>query len=348
MQLRSTFFCTTTLSLLSMATAQVVESTARAPAEARNGEIRFELANTTIRRWAESGVAHAAMSRNGGQSWTALERPDDRLHFVLAQFDPIVSPLQLDGAMAAPAGTRLFLVQFHTQVLGEYRDAVTGAGAEILHFMPASALFIRCDASVATSLRQLPCVRWVGALPNACKLDDTLRAFVGGKSAEAMEVNLVLSAKSDRQLAAEQIQQIGGQVTELCEESVMIRGKLTPAQLQALLSLDTVTWADPVTPIGFDNDNGRIQFGTNYVEAQGGYVGIGVRAEITEAFEETHPDFLGRVLVRGTNTVADHGHCTAGNVGGSGANNFAARGGMPACNIIEGAYSSTAAHAAQA
>ncbi|MBM4063563.1 MAG: hypothetical protein FJ265_21060, partial [Planctomycetes bacterium] len=163
--------------------------------------------------------------------------------------------------------------------------------------------------------------------------------------------NLVLASKADRERAAQQVRELGGEVTDLCEGSVMIQAKLTPAQLLLLLAHDTVTWADPTPATGYDMDNARIQGGGNYVETLGGFTGTGVRAEITESFEETHVDFTnfaGRVLVRGTNSVASHGHCTAGIVGGNGTGNFAARGMMPNCWLIEGAYSGSSAIYAQA
>ncbi len=345
MQLRPSLLCFSALSLFPVAVAQAPETALRPPAEAANGELNYTIGTTTIRRWIDAGVARAAMSRDGGTSWQALLAPDDRLLFVLAEFDPLTGPTY-PGALAAPAGTRLMLVQFHTQVLPDYRTAVTNTGGEILHFMPADALFVRADAASAARLLALPCVRWVGPLQNAFKLDAELRAFATAGSG-AKELNLMLASKQDRARAAADVQQVGGALTDLCDGSMIIRASLTPAQLVDLLARDTVIYADAVTPVGFDMDNARIQGGGNYVETLGGYLGAGVRAEITEWFQETHPDFAGRFVVRGTNSVATHGHCTAGIVAGAGANNTAARGMMPQCTVIEGGYSSSGAHYAQ-
>jgi hypothetical protein len=113
------------------------------------------------------------------------------------------------------------------------------------------------------------------------------------------------------------------------------------------MSFDTMVWADPVTAIGFDLDNARIQGGADYVELAGGFRGQGVRVEATEGLEEGHVDFVGRVLLRGTNSVTDHGHCAAGCLAGSGAGNPAARSILPQCDIVEGAYLSAALHHAQ-
>ena len=118
----------------------------------------------------------------------------------------------------------------------------------------------------------------------------------------------------------------------------MIQAKLTSAQLLAVLEHDTVTWADPTTAAGKDMDHARVQGGANYIKTLAGFAGNGVRAEITESFQELHPDFGFRVTVRGTNSTDAHGQCTAGIVGAEGTNNLNARGMMPLCLLTEGAY----------
>ncbi|MFN6192950.1 MAG: peptidase S8, partial [Planctomycetota bacterium] len=105
--------------------------------------------------------------RAGASAWTPLAAPDDQLRLVMGQFDPLRGLPSYDGALAAPAGTRLHVVQFHTQVLPEYRAALVAAGAQALHFLPANCLVVRGDARAMAAVRALPCVRWLGALPNA-------------------------------------------------------------------------------------------------------------------------------------------------------------------------------------
>ena len=348
MHLSRALLCATTLSLLSVdfVSAQTVSTTV-----ANSEELAFQIGGVQVRRWTEAGVAKAAMSRDGGRSWSNLFQPDDRLHFVLAQYDPSSNELHLPAPMGVPAQNRLFLVQFQTQVLEQYQDLLRQQGVEILHYLPENALVVRGDRAQVEALRKQGCVRWVGDLQNGFKLDATLREFATSSATEPMQCNLVLSSKKDRERLAGQVKDLGGEVTDLCDGSVMIQAKLTPAQLLAVMDLDTVTWADPTTEIGYDMDNARIQGGGNYVETLGGFTGNGVRAEITEAFQETHPDFTnfaGRVVVRGTNTTATHGHCTAGIVGGNGTNNAAARGMLPNATIIEGYYTSSGAIYSQA
>lgn len=345
MLIRTTLVCSAVLALVPGAFAQEPVAPVALRATPATDELRFDVGGVTVRRWTEAGVARAAFQRAGG-AWTPIAAPDDVVRLVMAQFDPKGAAPAYDAPFAAPAGSRLQLVQFHTQVLPEYRDALAAVGAQILHFVPSDCLLVRGDASAIAAVAKLSCVRWVGAMANAWKVDATVREFLRA-GAGAMQLNLVLASKQDRARLAEQVTALGGEVVDVCEGSTMLRASLTPAQLAALFAQDTVVFADPVTEAGFDMDNARVQGGGAYVETMAGYNGQGVLAEITEPFEETHPDFAGRFVVRGTNSVQNHGHCTAGIVAGSGVNNAAARGMMSLCTVIEnGYYPSTAAHAA--
>ncbi len=345
MLVRTSLLCATTVSLLANVTAQSREPAPPDAPRAAADDVRFTAGGVTVRRWRDAAGAHAAISRDGGASWRALRPPNDLLQLVSAAFDPRSEQPQFPGVLGAPAGTRLHVVQFHTQVLPTYRDTLAAVGVEILHFLPANALLVRADADRIAAARALACVRWAGPLQNAFKLDAETRGFVGGNG-PARELNLVLAAKNDRAALAARIAAVGGEVTQLAEASTMLCASVTPAQLVALLSGDLVVWADPVTEAGTDMDNARIQGGAAYVETLAGYAGQGVLAEITEGLEQTHPDLVGRVVVRADGRQA-HGHCTAGIVGGAGAGNVAARGMMPQCTIIENSYFANAAvHAA--
>ncbi len=336
MHLHRSLFAVAALSLIPAST--VLAQAAQAAAAATTGELRFQVGDVMVRRWHDQGVAKAAMSDDAGRTWRSLKNPDDRLHFVLADFDPRESGMTLPGVMGQPERTRLFLVQFQTQILEQYQHDLQQRGVEILHYMPENALYVRCDRSAADELRKLAWVRWVGGLQNGFKLDATLREFAGAGQKEPKECNLILSSKADRATLAAQIAALGGEVTSLCEGSVMIQAKLTSAQLLAVLEHDTVTWADPTTAAGKDMDHARVQGGANYIETLAGFAGNGVRAEITESFQELHPDFGFRVTVRAPNSTDAHGQCTAGIVGAEGTNNLNARGMMPLCLLTEGAY----------
>src|SRR5262252_2748273 len=136
------------------------------PSAAKAQELTFTTGGVAVRRTSEGGVPHAAASRDGGRTWQPLGDPDDVLYFRRAQYDPVRGDVQLPGLLGAPKTNRLFLVQFQTQILAEYQQALRDRGVEILHYLPEDALFVRADRDRAMALRELPCVRWVGDLQN--------------------------------------------------------------------------------------------------------------------------------------------------------------------------------------
>lgn len=297
----------------------------------------FVVGRATVRRFEVGGVAKASVSRDGGKAWFPLQNPDDILHFRLAQFDPLRGAVQLPGALGAPTDTRLFVVQFQTQILAEYQQAIRDRGVQILHYLPENGLLVRADGERALALRELPCVRAVAPLQNGFKLDEAVTKFVTDGGEAPLECNLVLADKRDRSVLARQVADVGGRVTELCDQAVFLQAMLTPKQLLALLALDTVVWVDATPSTGVDMDNARIQGGANYIETVAGYNGTGVRAEITEGLDQTHPDWTFPITLR-TDDLQSHGHCTAMIVGGNGSGNPAARGMLPNGTIIENSY----------
>ena len=332
------------VSILRAAAAAVAFSCGVALAQDRR--VEFVLDGVHVLRGPDGA---ASCTRPGLARRIRLRAPDDRLRFRAGDVDPLRENLPWTGPLAASVGTRLWLVQFHTQVLPVYRRAVARCGVEVLQHLPASALYVRADAAALQRLRKLPCVRWLGALPLGARLDARLQAFVGGRSQQALVCHLVLADKLDRDRLALQVEEAGGRVLHRGAGSTLLRAELTAAQLLAVLAHDTVVWAEPYEGVGVDMDNARVQGGANFVEALGGYRGAGVRVEVAELFEDGHPDFQnapGRVLTRSQGQLS-HGHATAGIVGASGASDPAARGMMDLCVLIDGGYYDPADHYSQ-
>ena len=63
-------------------------------------------------------------------SWQDLNEPDYRIMFRSGILNPGVVEAVVPQNLRAPAGNRLFLVQFHTQALGVYR-VPRGRGGKI-------------------------------------------------------------------------------------------------------------------------------------------------------------------------------------------------------------------------
>jgi len=278
----------------------------------------------------------ARVSRDQGRTFLALPATDDRLHLRSGVFDPMLAPIAWQGALQAKADTQLHFVQARTAILPEYRRALESAGVEIVGYWPKNAYLVRGDRARIDAIRQASWVRFVGPVAVGDKVDPALHALVQQETGPQAigDYNIVLASKADRAQLAEQIAGVGGEVTNLHEGSIYVIARLSAQQLALVAALDTVLWIDAASGVEFDMDNARIQGGGNYVESLAGYTGDGVRAEISEGLDQTHPDWTNPILVR-FDTNDSHGHCTAGIVGGNGSGNSAARGMMPNAQLIE-------------
>ena len=336
--------CASALSLFSALSA--LSAQAPATPRAAAGPIEFAVGNARIVMQSSEAGSHSQVSRDGGRSFQSLPAYDPDLYLRCGTFDPLREPPPMPGVLAAPANGHLFVVQTATSILPEYRQALIDAGLEIVGYFPKSAYVVRGDRNVAKALSARAWVRWVGDLPVGYRLEEQLVPLVAAADAaapKAAEYNVVLARKADRGAVMAQIRELRGEISNPNDGSVYLQARLTPVQLAAVAALDTVIWIDATTPIGLDMDHARIQGGANYIESVGGFTGAGVRAEITEGLQQTHPDWTLPPLSRFdmTNTADAgmwHGHCTSMIVGGNGSGNPLARGMMPDCQIIESSY----------
>ncbi|MBM3961898.1 MAG: hypothetical protein FJ306_08380, partial [Planctomycetes bacterium] len=119
MQIPAAILGSAVLSLIPALVAQtdVPARASKDVAATATSELAFQVGDLTVRRTA----AAAACRRAGASAWTPLAAPDDQLRLVMGEFDPLRGLPSYVGALVAPAGTRLHVVQFHTQVLPEYR-----------------------------------------------------------------------------------------------------------------------------------------------------------------------------------------------------------------------------------
>ena len=329
MQHPSALLFASVLSLATGALAQVGPQTVLRTQDAQSWQVGGALVRVEGTR--------AQVSRDQGRSWQDLQEVDVRLHLRCGRFDPTLTRPVVAERLEVPQGNTLHVVQFETQILAEYRGAVERLGGEIVAYLPQNALVVRGDQLLVDAMRAMPCVRWVGGLPVAWKLEEELHALAGTDGSESADYNVMFALRSDREALAAQVRDLGGKVR--IEGGVFHVCSLTPRQLLQVASLDTVQWVDRTTENGTDMDNARVQGGGNHVETVAGLTGQGVRGEISEGLEQTHPDFAGRPVLLHFDGTDSHGHCTAGIVFGSGVNQVQARGMLPSGTMIEAAYS---------
>jgi len=282
-----------------------------------------------------------------GRSFHEARATSYELELRYARFDPLwqapaVSPA-FDGERA---GARLFVVQYWTQGLEDYRAALRALGATVHLFLAQHANVIEIEPARLGELRALEFVRWVGPFHPAYKIDPELLAELlsPGRSAQPCTLNVL---STERGAAGQApilalVSSLGGRVEAVSPQTHLVSVTVPLASLPMLARLDAVQWIDRWSAPEEDMDIARSFHGASYVESLGNYLGQGVRVEVMDGgCDTTHPD-LQSFLVHTTNVTGSHGTCTSGIVCGTGAGNFSARGVMPSAFLVIGYYNNFA------
>jgi hypothetical protein len=261
-----------------------------------------------------------------------------RLQLNHGEFDPLVEPApEVRPALAAGPEASLYLVQFVTQPIRDYRRALARLGAEVRHFVPHHALVVEMSPEVRSRVARLEFVRWVGPYHPAYRVERALRA-----DAETLQrrfprqrYSLLLfdPDAAPRASLARRIEAIGGRVDDVRAGKLLMEATLTPAQLVRVAGWDEIAYVDRWSPLEADMDLVREAGGANHVEAVAGYTGDGVRGEVFDVgFNLEHPDFASRPPIEHGPEVGldSHGTACLGILFGDGSGDARARGLLPA------------------
>ncbi len=265
------------------------------------------------------------------------------------EFDPAFGAPAVVGP--APTGHGdMYVVQFVTQPLAEYRAQLAAAGAEIRHFLPNHAYIVELSGPQTAVVANLPFVRWVGPYQAAYRLEEALRVPASPNEKEVLptqQYNILLFAgeASKKGAVADRIRVINGHVTKPNAGKNLVRASLTPEQLYEVATWNEVCFIDRWGPMEKDMNNAREYGGANYLEYEipEGFAGQGVRGEVYDAgFNLNHVDFASRpLIVHGTAGTDSHGAATSGIVFGDGTGNSDARGLLPLGQGIVSYYGDT-------
>jgi hypothetical protein len=263
--------------------------------------------------WQDAGDAHYAISLDG-RTLTKQRTTSYEILMRRAEFDPLVSPPDFTGSLL-PSGGNVYFVQFWTQTLQEYRDAIAALGGEVYSFVPNHAQLVRMDPTVRDAVAALPFVRWVGAYHTEFRLAGELLAGIGAGTLGTQKYNVGVFQRglAQKQIVAEAIVSLGGSHEPLGAEGFLLEATLTPEQLAFVASLDQVQWIDVWGAAETDMDVARQIGGANYIQTQGNFTGKGVRAEVMDVgTNATHPEYAPIFEWHGGSGANSHGTSTHG------------------------------------
>ncbi len=292
-----------------------------------------------VRTWTEKGAKRSAFSRDGGSTWVPLSVSDDHLTWRNRRLDPLVGDPGVPPSLQANDANRLFYVQFVTDIVPQYAEAMTQLGADYTRYYPNKAYITRIDRDRIQAVRGQRWVRAVMELEPGHKLDPEIQADLLRGELETARYNIMLVDKHrDAALLEARILDLGGVLEARAEGGILVEATLTHQQLMDALQENTVLWVDRWSAPEYDMDNLRIQAGVDYVEAMAGMDGKGIRGHVNEGVHN-HPEFGERPPYRSgpigllNTTPSGHGTNTAGEIYAQGLPN-GVKGVLPYAQLI--------------
>lgn len=265
-------------------------------------------------------------------------------------FDPTVAdPARVPGLDDRPlqlvtTSQKLYLVQFVTQPIEEYRQRIRELGGTAHQYFPSQAHLVRMTDKIADLLRNEPFVRWVGEYRPSWRLETALADRFATRTAIPTQrywIQAVTTSLTAKQDLAKRLTNLGATVHGVNSGGYLVGATLTSTQLAEITAWSDVVHIDRWSAPEPDMDIVRQLDGANYVEEMAGYRGEGVRAEVMDGnVLDTHVDFASRPLIMhgGPGTDKFHGTATTGIVFGDGTGNALGRGMLPKGQGIFASY----------
>ncbi len=287
---------------------------AQQPKEPR--KLRFDT-GTAVELWtaAESpdGVAKYAITTRDGR--TSGVRPvRSTLMLRRRAFDPLVPGATFRPQTLAASGS-IRIVQFETQVLGEYTAALTDRGVEVLRVLHDQGLIVQVpSAAMEAELRALDFVRWVGPYHAEYRVEsELLDAVTSGVIRDRAEyvIQVMRRGALDKAAVARAIDAMGGEVEPPTPSGFLLTATLTPTQLARVAQLDRVFWIEPKKPLVTTMNKVRLDGGADALEFFTGYTGQGVNGAIIDVgFVKDHPELASNYPIRHRGGICFGGHGT--------------------------------------
>ncbi len=312
-------------------------------------QITISDSSIVLKLWEEQNengeiLPYYSISLDDGKTIVRTVQASYELGLRYAHFDPIDSVPVVEPILAAGTDTNLYIVQFYTQPLEEFKKDITYLGGAVYQYIAQFAYLVDMGDSIKEEVESLPYVRWVGPYHPAYRLEEFM--IDNFKDAEEMyplqRYNIQVHTVEMRDILAEKISDIGGIVDTTNGGKVLVQATLTPEQLFLVARMNEVNFIDRWSDYEPDMDIGREIGGANYIETVAGYTGQDVRGESFDTgFNLNHVDFQNNpLIVHGPSCGSDsHGTATAGILFGDGTGNPDARGLLPDGQGIVADYS---------
>lgn len=272
-----------------------------------------------------SATSHYAIVEDGQRLVGRVRQTTYDVGLVRHRFDPLTQnqPVR-ESHLMAREDNRIFLVQSWVPPIEPLQERVRAAGGVIHRYLTDHAMIVEMDPGVRSAVEALPFVRWVGAYHPLYRVDPPLRPLVAQRSfpgdAPPQRYSMMVYERGARQQQelGDVIRALGGKVEVTTPEGFRMEATLTPDQLAEVIHDNRLQYVDEWGPGEVDMDNVRLLGGADYLEAETGYTGQGVRGEIFDTeLRTTHQEFATNAPIIhsvGTTGAVSHGTSVTSNV----------------------------------
>ena len=203
-----------------------------------------------------------------GENMATVRPTSYELKLQHSQFDPLGRIPAVETDLAADEDSQIYIVQFVTQPLEQFRTAIEARGGKLYKYIANHAYLVKLGPQARQAVAALPFVRWLGPYHPAYRLEHFLRANRGdaGQLFPMQRYNILLFEREGAQDAvADRIAALGGEVNVRNAGRFLMQATLTPQQLFDVIRWDEVQFVDRWSPAEPDIDLIRADGGTNWV-----------------------------------------------------------------------------------
>lgn len=296
--------------------------------------------------WTETGkngsAPHYAITLDG-TTFPRVTSTHYDVELKYARFDPLKAVPPVEPDLASDAGNELYIVQFKTQPLQEYRDALESLGATLYDYFTQHCMIVRIHPDSVAAVRELPFVRWLGSFEPAYRMEQPLRDRLLSGNLGTRRYNIQVFERGGQQHGevARLVELFGGIVDGTIPEGFIVVATMNEFQLSQIVRLNQVHFVDEWSELYPDMDNMKIVAGANYVAdpTRGTFRGQGVRGEVFDSgFRLTHLAFNPNTPIQHNAVGNDsHGTATYGICFGDGDGNASGQGLLPMGQGVVGA-----------
>ncbi|NOX91311.1 MAG: S8 family serine peptidase [Gammaproteobacteria bacterium] len=265
--------------------------------------------------------AHYAISRDGKSLTGRIRSTSHNVKLRGHSFDPLKRVPTVPATLSATEDNELYLVQFHTTALPEFRKGIKALSGKIHRYLADHTFIVEMNKNTHQRVSELPYVRWVGPYHPEYRLEKPLRDSLNGDSPylkkQRYSIMLTERGKAIQNKVKQKILNLGGSIDLTVPKGYRIEATLTHSQLQSLVQANEVQFIDRWGGPGeADMNIVRDLGGADYIEGLEGWSGQGVRGEIFDSeLRTTHQEWLNAPIIHSTGTTGfAHGTSVYSNV----------------------------------